>query len=563
MTVRCRLLTSFNADNLAAVLRADGARPALEVTSASFGGATEALFDPDAGAGYDLTVVWTQPAAVIASFERLLRGEAVPLERILAEVDAFAGSLAAAARRVPLMMVASWVRALEEEAFPTLAMQPGIGASHALAAMNLRLAEALAPESRVRVLDAGRWVQGVRNAFHPKLWYMAKSPFANEVFQRAARDLKAALRGVRGEARKLVIVDLDDTLWGGIVGEDGWEKLNLGGHDPIGEAFVDFQKALQSLARRGVLLAIVSKNDEPKCVEAFRRHPEMVLKLEDFAARRINWKDKAQNVAELVSGLRLGLDAAVFIDDSPVERARVREALPEVLVPEWPEDKMLYRSALLALDCFDRPAMTEADAKRTELYRAEEQREELRAGASFDEWLQTLDLVVRAERLNAANLQRAAQLLNKTNQLNLATRRMPEGELERWAEDPRHEFFTFRVGDRFGDSGLVGLASYALEGDVAEVADFVLSCRVIGRRVEETMLHTLVQAAAARAAREVRARLLPTPKNGPCLEFFQRCGWAEEGEHRFRWDATRPYPLPAAVRLESELGEPLPPARTS
>lgn len=560
MTLRCRVLTSFNADNLAAVLRADAAEPALEVTASSFGGAAEALFDPAAGET-DVLLVWTQPGAVSPAFERLARGEPATLEAIRAEVDAFAAALLAAAKRVPLMIVPTWVRPVEQDPLPSLAMKPGLGAAHALAAMNLRLAEALAAESRVLVLDATRWVQGVRNAFHPKLWYLAKSPFANEVFQRAARDLKAALRGVRGEARKLVIVDLDDTLWGGLVGEDGWEKLNLGGHDAIGEAFVDFQMALQALARRGVLLAIASKNDEARCLEAFRRHPEMVLKLDDFAAWRINWQDKAQNVAELVAGLRLGLDAAVFIDDSPVERARVREALPQVLVPEWPEDKMLYRSALLALDCFDRPALTDADTRRTELYHAEEQREELRAALSFDDWLETLDVRVRAERLNPANLPRAAQLLNKTNQLNLRTRRMPEGELERWAEDARHEFLTFRVTDRFGDAGLVGLASYAIGDGVAEVEDFVLSCRVIGRRVEETMLHALVRSAIARHARELRARLLPTAKNGPCLEFFRRSGWAEPGEHVFTWDAARAYPLPAAVRLDSEPAEP--PARTA
>jgi FkbH-like protein len=279
-------------------------------------------------------------------------------------------------------------------------------------------------------VGTANWVEltGGR-AFNPRLWYLGKVPFGNELFKAAVRDLKASLRGIQGQARKLVILDLDDTLWGGIVGDVGWRKLVLGGHDPAGEALVDFQHELKALTRHGIVLAIVSKNEESVALEAIREHPEMILRKDDFANWRINWEDKAKNIAELTADLNLGLDSTVFIDDNPVERARVREALPEVLVPDWPEDKRLYPHALRSLDCFDKPAISEEDRRRQQMYVIERKRTELKIQVgSVEGWLQTLDLIVKTEPLNAANVGRLTQLLNKTNQMNLSTRRMIEQE---------------------------------------------------------------------------------------------------------------------------------------
>src|SRR5262249_44027937 len=225
--------------------------------------------------------------------------------------------------------------------------------------------------------------------------------FHSDVFVEAARDIKAALAGLGGAARKVVILDLDDTLWGGIVGDVGWQGLRLGGHDSVGEAFVDFQRHLKALTRRGILLAIASKNEEPVALEAIGSHPEMVLRAEDFAARRINWKDKAQNIVDLMADLNLGLQSAVFIDDNPVERARVREALPEVFVPDWPEARLLYSSTLVGLRCFDAPAISREDAERSRMYAAERQREDLKKQVqSIDAWLRSLETRARVEPLS-------------------------------------------------------------------------------------------------------------------------------------------------------------------
>jgi FkbH-like protein len=253
---------------------------------------------------------------------------------------------------------------------------------------------------------------------------------------------------------------------------------------------------------------------------------------------------------DLVSDLNLGLQSAVFIDDNPVERARVSQALPEVFVPDWPQDKMLYKSALLDLRCFDTPSISQEDTQKTHLYSSERQRRDLKSQVgSLDEWLKSLKIAVKVEALNGINLSRTAQLLNKTNQMNLTTRRMTESELAAWAGQENHKLWTFRVADKFGDAGLTGIASLEVDDKIGRIVDFVLSCRVMGRKVEETMLHTVINYARAAGLAEVQARYIPTPKNKPCLSFFQVSGLAANGDNIFRWKLDREYPAPQQIEI--------------
>ena len=360
------------------------------------------------------------------------------------------------------------------------------------------------------------------------------------------------MEGIRGNARKLIILDLDDTLWGGVVGDLGLENINLGGHDPVGEAYRDFQRGLKALTHRGVLLAIVSKNDESMALDVIKKHPEMILKLKDFAGWRINWEDKAQNIVDLVKELNLGLQSTVFIDDNPVERARVKDVLPEVLVPEWPKDKMLYPSMLLNLSCFDSPLITREDVKRSAIYASERKRVSLQKEIqSLDEWLKKLKIKVHIEELDQKNLQRAVQLLNKTNQMNLSTRRMAEAELWEWAGRANHKLWTIRVSDKFGDSGLTGIVSLAIENvEIGQITDFILSCRVMGRKIEETMLGIALQYARAKKLEKVYAQYIPTPKNKPCLEFFERSRLCHKKEnHRFVFDLSQGHRMPELIQI--------------
>jgi len=548
------LISDFNIENLSAYLKVESNAPQLECQVAPYGQITQNLLDgtlPFWQPSPDFVVVWTRPESVLESFARVLSGFAVDGETIRSDVDVYCKRLLLAKHRVRTLFVPTWVVPTFHHGQGMLDLASGIGVARLLMHANMRLLENLDEHSNIIPLNAAKWVElAGKTAFNQRLWYLGKVPFGNEVFKAAARDFKAALRGIHGQARKLVILDLDETLWGGIVGEIGWQEIVLGGHDATGEALVDFQTELKALTRRGIVLAIASRNDESVALEAIREHPEMVLREQDFASWRINWKDKAENINELVEELNLGLEAAVFIDDNPVERSRVREALPSVLVPDWPEDKRLYPQALRSLDCFDKPSISAEDRRRQEMYTRERQRAQLknRVG-SVEEWLQTLDLTVTVEPLNSANLRRLTQLFNKTNQMNLSTRRMTEQELLDWAERENRRMWGFLVSDRFGDSGLTGILGMAAGDGCATIVDFILSCRVMGRRVEESMLHIAVDWARSLMMGSVQAIYAPTSKNKPCYDFFQRSNFRHESDNTFVWDAAQEYPLHRAVRL--------------
>jgi FkbH-like protein len=551
----CVLVSDFNLQNFAGYAVHDPEFPGLKLVSAPSGLPVSTLSDrdvPEWQDAPDVAVVWTRPQSVISSFNALLRYEPVPVQKVLQEVDEYTSLLLNMSARVAYAFVPAWVLPSYRSVFGVLDMKTGIGLTNTLMRMNLRLAENLERASNIHVLNTHQWIERTgTDAFNPKLWYLGKIAFGNEIFKQAVRDIKAALRGMLGHARKLIILDLDDTLWGGIVGEVGWEDLVLGGHHHHGEAYADFQRALKSMKNRGILLAIASRNEEPVALDAIRSHPEMVLQLDDFAAWRINWQDKVQNVIDLMTELNLGPQSTVFIDDNPVERARVKESLPEILVPDWPQDPLYYPAALLSLRCFEMPSLSREDLARTSLYLSEAQRRELKkTTGSLEEWLARLAIRVQVEALHPANLQRATQLLNKTNQMNLSTRRMSETELMAWAEQEHHRLWTMRVSDKFGDAGLTGIVSLEIQGRKAQIVDFILSCRVLGRKIEETMLATATRHAHALGADYVYARYIPTAKNKPCLDFLKSVAprFRQQGECFIR-EGKEPFPVPGYIEL--------------
>jgi FkbH-like protein len=497
----------------------------------------------------DLAIVWAQAASVIPAFQKALSYEQVFQDELLDEVDDYCSLFANIPKTVAAVLVANWVLPPYHRGWGLLDSRPGVGLAHMLALMNLRLSENLSTDKRIFVLDSSRWINAAGpKAFNPTLWYSAKVPFGNDVMQEAAQDIQAAIRAIRGHARKVLLLDLDDVLWGGAVGEVGWQNIRLGGHDPIGEAHRDFQRALKGIVNRGVLLAIVSKNEEETALAALSRHPEMILSPEDFAGWRINWRDKAQNIIDLLAELNLGLQSAVFVDDNPAERSRVAEALPEVLVPPWPENPLTYTIALHQLRCFDAASLTAEDVERTRLYSAERQRRaEAGSFRSVEEWLGSLRIRIHVEELSSENLERTTQLFNKTNQMNLTSRRFAQSQLQDWAMQDSHKLWTFRVSDRLGDSGLTGILSLELHDTCAVISDFILSCRVIGRSIEEAMLATAIDFCRSTGLAELTATYIQTPKNAPCLEFLRRSGLEETSAFRFRWSLCKPYSMPAYI----------------
>ena len=551
--ISCGILADFNAEPLVDLLRNDGLYPGIEASLAPPGHVLQALIELRERRWRqhpDLVVVWTRPET-ISCFRSLLHFEPVASEVLLEQVDQFADLLIAASTHVGCLLMVTWSLPWYRRGLGLLSMRGEFGWAHNLARMNLRLAERVHRNPKVYLLDSAHWLSRVgAEANNPKLWYQGKMAFSLEVLQEASAEIKAAVCGLAGLSRKLILLDLDDTLWGGIVGEDGWQNLRLGGHDPFGEAFVEFQEALKALTRTGVLLGIVSKNDEATALAAIDNHPEMVLRRDDFAGWRINWRDKAANIVDLVSELHLGLGSVVFLDDNPAERSRVREALPEVLVPEWPANQMLYTQALLEMRVFDRPAVTGEDQTRVKTYASDRERRSLqRSFQSVTEWQAALGLVVEAAILGESNLLRATQLLNKTNQMNLKTRRLTQSEFLEWSRQPGHAVFVFRVSDRFADYGLTGLASLQEAETCAQIADFLLSCRVLGYGVESAILHFLVEQARRRGRKELIAEYKRTERNAACLSFFDTVsGFRRDGD-TFRWDAPDRCALPEHITL--------------
>jgi FkbH-like protein len=552
-----RLVSDFTIEVFGRYLENDPGSPHCQILHGPFGQVFQQLLTPLPPEATDQdAVVWTLPEAVVEPFAKALHSEETHAEDVLNSVDVFADALLTYSKGVRSLFVATWVSMPSRRGYGVLDWRPGLGLSELLARMNLRLAARLSEAPNIFLLDAQRWLQAAGpRATSSKLWFTSKVPFGNAVFQEAAADVKAAILGTMGKAKKLVVTDLDGIMWGGVVGETGWAGLDLGGHSHRGEAFVAYQRALKSLTRRGVLLAIVSKNDEAVALEAIDQHPEMVLRRTDFAGWRINWGDKAQNLAELVDELNLGTDAVVFIDDEPVQRGRVRYALPGVLVVDMPRDPTAYADVVSSLRCFDAPSLSPEDRTRATMAVTERKRDEARGEVrSLEEWLAELEITVSAFPFKDSDSERIAQLLNKTNQMNLRTRRMTEPQLSSWLRDDAHSMWTFRVADRFGDYGLTGLVGFSVEGETAEITDFVLSCRVMGRRVEETMAHLIVDLAYAQGASEVVAEYEPTPRNAPCLRFWEGSGFEGTREHLFRWAKADGYPLPGEVSLLVEDG---------
>jgi FkbH-like protein len=551
-TLNVHLISDFNLVTLGQYLSNDGSEPQLSSTLAPFAQVFPSLLQPERAGLSDFAVVWTSPEKTLPTFAEVLTNATVSEEQLVSEVRQFADCLKQAQKHFRAIFVVSWTLPSYYRGNGIMSLK-GLGTRKLLLKMNLVLAEELDNCGGIYLLDGQRWMESVgKNAYSPKLWYLTKTPFHSEVFRLAARDVKAAISAVLGSGKKLVIVDLDNTLWGGVVGDLGWQNLQLGGHDYVGEAFLDFQRALKSLHNRGILLAIVSKNEESMALEALSKHPEMVLRSREFAAWRINWKDKAANVAEVAAELNLGLQSVIFIDDNPVERARVREALPEVFVPEWPDDKTLFASRLLELDCFDSAYSTAEDASRSQTYSSGKQRELLKKTvSSAEEWLLCLDTEMTIEEISDSSRVRVVQLLNKTNQMNLTTRRVSEQELQLWLQEGTRKLWTFRVKDKFGDSGLTGILSLEVESGAACIVDFVLSCRVMGRNVERAMVAFAVQYCASLGLRELRAHYLPTAKNKPCLNFWMASGFSCGAEKNgFTWSVSQSYPPPPGIKMK-------------
>ena len=368
--------------------------------------------------------------------------------------------------------------------------------------------------------------------FDPVRWHHAKQ-LINPVFAPLHGELVARVASaVVGTARKCLILDLDNTLWGGVVGDDGVEGLKLGQGSAEGEAYLGFQRYVAALAQRGVILAVCSKNDEAVARAVFDTHPDMVLACRDIACFLANWTDKATNIREIARRLNIGVDSLVFVDDNPAERAIVRRELPQVAVPELPEDSAYYAARLAAAGYFEAASLTAEDLKRNQSYAMNAERAALLdAATDMTGFLRSLEMRMTTRSLLDGDRQRAAQLVNKSNQFNLTTRRRTEQELTQVSAAPGTIGLTFRLGDRFGDNGLISVLvarrDEAWPDATLLIDTWVMSCRVLGRGVEDAALAALVAAAADRGVKALIGEYRPSGRNGMVQDHYAKLGFAE------------------------------------
>ncbi len=369
---------------------------------------------------------------------------------------------------------------------------------------------------------------GEERAFQSRLWYLGKIMHSMEMQKRICAEIRRQLAVLESTPKKVLVLDLDNTLWGGLAGENDQAPVLLS-DDGAGLAYKNAQRVIRQMKDTGTVLCIASKNNEDDAMEILEKNPHMVLRPDDFAVRKISWNDKASSIRKIAEELNVGLDSIVFADDSPQERALVKELLPMVAVPEFPaqpEDLPVFFAEVYGT-FFARTRVTEEDREKTAQYASNARRNQLREEtATFEDYLRSLDITVI--RVDASkNLDRVLQLVNKTNQFNLTARRYTMPEMQAAADTKR--IYAFRVADRFGDSGITAAVIVDTGGEIPLVEEFTMSCRIMGRSIEYGIMDFVEADLAALGYDSLRARYVPTKKNHPVSELYDRLGYKPQG----------------------------------
>jgi FkbH-like protein len=440
--------------------------------------------------------------------------------------------------------------------------QSGAGQSGTIRQINQELCRAASEGRGVYILDYDALVAryGRQRWQDDRKYLTAHLPISGDNLIHLSREWLRFLVPLSGRTAKALVVDLDNTLWGGIIGEDGLGGIKLGPEYP-GAAYQALQRVMLELGQRGILLAICSKNNPADAMEALEKHPGMLLRPVHFAAMRISWNDKVQGLREIASELNIGTDSLAFLDDNPAEREQVRAALPEVMVIDLPKNPFEYAAAVQDCPVFQRLSLSVEDQQRTGLYA--EQRERARGEQLFqskEDFYRFLEQEVEIAPVSPETLGRISQLTQKTNQFNLTTRRYTEQQISEISARTGWRVLCIRVRDRFGDQGVVGAAITHDERNTCEIDTFLLSCRVIGRTVETAFLSALAKAASARACTRLSGYFLPTKKNAPAQKFYSRHGFqlASETSEGGLWVLdlqTQQIPCPDWIELTVVGGE--------
>ncbi len=431
--------------------------------------------------------------------------------------------------------------------------QDAEGQTYLVEKFNRALAAACHTLSGTFIWDFRRFVQrnGYEQLFDAKQWAVSRSPYKHSSYPMLVDDLLKYVLSCLGHSKKCVVLDLDNTLWGGVIGEDGLQGIRLG-HTYPGNCFRMFQQALLKLYHRGVILAINSKNNEADAWEVIDKHPDMILRRQHFAAARINWSDKAANVKALAEDLNIGIDSMILIDDNPIECERVRQELPECEVICLPDEPYRIPSVLDQVSGIERVRLTDEDKRKGQMYLEQIARKELEeAYDNLDEFLSSLGIEVKIETASPFSIPRIAQLTQKTNQMNLTTRRYTEADIAGFVADAQTCVFGVSSKDKFGDYGIIGVCILRFEPEVCTIDTFLLSCRVIGKNIETAMMSVIAECAKARGTTVLRGEYLPTAKNKPAAGMYDRLGFERVSDTLFQSDLLKsPLLAPSYIRVQ-------------
>ncbi len=369
-------------------------------------------------------------------------------------------------------------------------------------------------------------VIGLENWYDERLFNFAKIPFAPEYIPHYGEWVMRPIAALRGQTGKCLVLDIDNTLWGGVIGEDGLEGIVLGQGDATGEAFIEFQKTIISLKERGIILAVCSKNDEVNAREPFVKHPDMVLKEEDISIFVSNWNDKATNIKNIANILNIGLDSMVFLDDNPAEREQVRLNLPMVNVVELPEDPAYFSRTLLLSGAFESLSFTEDDKIRSKSYAARALVIKLeKECGNYEDYLRSLEMVATIQPFDAVGCSRITQLINKTNQFNLTTKRYTEDQVKSFEQDDKTLTLQIRLKDKFSDHGMVSVVMGKIENNTLVIGTWLMSCRVLKRNLEDHVMNYVIKWSKTNSIEKVVGKFIDSTKNSMVRDFYKERGF--------------------------------------
>ena len=401
--------------------------------------------------------------------------------------------------------------------------------------LNLQLARICEKYKDIHIVDIDflQRFYGVEKSFDNRYWHLEKNPYTQNYLQHISKEYLKFVKAIKGKTKKSLILDLDNTLYGGILGEDGFEGIKIGQTYP-GSAFKNFQKTILGFYNRGVVLGLCTKNNFEDVMEILEKHPDMVLRAKHFSVIKANWDDKASNIQNISEELNIGLDSLVFVDDNPFEINLVKSRLPEVTAVQLPDDPVFYSDTLNELGCFDNLNFSFEDKKRTKMYQAEVKRKKLKVKFNnISDYLSTLNMNLEIKKNDKFVAPRIAQLCQRTNQFNLTTKRYTEGDIKKFIKNKNADVFSVRLKDKFGDMGIIGAAIVKYKEEKAEIDSFILSCRSLGRGVENAFLYYCLSKIKKRGCKLVNGYYNKTKKNKQVEEFFDKRGFKLVGKTSF------------------------------